>query len=465
MERYIVNSTVHGYTTLNINDIDKASNIKNSFVAIVISKDFERDLHELYVLTDKLIRGLNNVALISVEDDNELLRPLACLLVAFKCYGIYTVDGLDDINSNFLVAVEERVPDITEVQSFIGGDITAYNDLATFLYGIETLTGDGNLDALRKYLDDNINNIVSLSTTVDNMRAKCSLMNSNELMSQIEALRESNSDLVRQIEDHITAGKQAKAEAGKLKETITTLKQEKQALSTKVENLENAAANSEGSIIKTYSECNTKLIKCKTNFVLYIKEISYVPYVNTLISQLFMTLTEFRKLRAKLVIYDTRGLCSIYKPLPIMSGREYVENRDMLVNKTQKFVMTEPNQSVIEDILTSEQNFDVVIVYDRMREDTDIVSGNNVAKFFVIGSSKDYLELKDRLKIHDTSMVITRNGSRINGNVIDIPTIDKFSSGITDSARTSKYMKLICTSTGEPVMDTIFKKSQISSLF
>lgn len=465
MEKYIVNSTVHGYTTLDINDIEKASTVKNSFVAIVINKDLEDRLHEMYMLTDTLVRGLNNVNLISVEDDNEVLRPLACLMVAFKCYGIYTVDGLDDINSNFLMAVEERTPDITEVQSFIGGDITAYNDLATFLYGIETLVGEGNLDALKKYLDDNINNIVNLSITVDNMKTKCGLINSNDLINQIEDLRESNDDLVHQIEQQIDAGRQAKAEAGKLKEAITTLKQEKQAMATKIDSLESTASSSDGSIIKTYSECNTKLIKCKTNFIIYIKEISYVPYVNTLVSQLFMTITEFRHLRAKLVIYDTRGLCSIYKPLPILSGREYVENRDMLVNKTPKFVMTEPNQSVIEDILTSEQNFDVVIVYDRMREDTDIVSGNNVTKFFVIGSSKDYLELKDRLKINDTSSIITRTGSRIEGDVIDIPSIEKFSSGITDSARTSKYMKLICTSTGEPVMETIFKKSQVSSLF
>lgn len=465
MEKYVVNSIVHGYITLDVNDLAKASNIKNSFVAIIINKELESKLHELYMLTDTLVRGLNNVNLISVEDDNALLQPLACLMVAFKCYGIYTVDGLDDINSNFLAAVEERIPDITEVQSFIGGDITAYNDLATFLYGIETLAGDGNIEALKKYLDDNINNIVNLSMTVDNMKTKCGLINSNDLINQIEALRESNEDLVHQIERHIDDGKQAKAEAGKLKETITSLKQEKQAMATKIESLENAASSNEGSIIKTYSECNTKLIKCKTNFVLYIKEISYVPYVNTLVSQLFMTLTEFRKLRTKLIIYDTRGLCSIYKPIPILSGREYVENRDMLVNKTPKFVMTEPNQSVIEDILTSEQNFDVVIVYDRMREDTDIVSGNNVTKFFVIESSKDYLELKDRLKINDPSSIITRTGSRISGDVIDIPSIDKFSSGITDSARTSKYMKLICTSTGEPVMDTIFKKSQVNSLF
>ena len=284
MEKYIVNSIVHGYITLDINDLAKASNIKNSFVAIIINKELESKLHELYMLTDTLVRGINNVNLISVEDDNALLQPLACLMVAFKCYGIYTVDGLDDINGNFLAAVEERIPDITEVQSFIGGDITAYNDLATFLYGIETLAGDGNIEALKKYLDDNINNIVNLSMTVDNMKTKCCLINSNDLINQIEALRESNEDLVHQIERHIDDGKQAKAEAGKLKETITSLKQEKQAMATKIESLENAASSNEGSIIKTYSECNTKLIKCKTNFVLYIKVISYVSYVNTLVS-------------------------------------------------------------------------------------------------------------------------------------------------------------------------------------
>ena len=104
-----------------------------------------------------------------------------------------------------------------------------------------------------------------------------------------------------------------------------------------------------------------------------------------------------------------------------------------------------------------------------MRENTDIVSGNNVTKFYVINSSVDYRELAPILKIPDTSHVITHAHSTITDyktheqKFLDIPFITGFNT-LTDSAKTNKYLKAITQLTKEPLVTTIFKKARIDTL-
>jgi hypothetical protein len=466
MQKYIINASVHGYKTLAVEDIEAMNKIKDSFISVVISKDIDGCLSTYYKAVDALIRNHNRVALISVEDNNKVLKPIACLMVAYKCYDIYTVTGLDEVTGNFLLAVEEREPNITEVQSFVGGDITAYNDLATFVFGLESLVEGGDTDQLIKYIDENINSIANFTVTVNNMKTKCSMINSDELIDKISELQESNGDLLQQVQDQIAKSETLKSERDKTKTELNSVVKENQKLKTKCDELESNNNGSSG-IVRNFNELNTQLIKCKTKFVIYIKEISYVPYVNTLITQLTRILSEVRQLKTKLIIYDSgTNLYSTYNPLAIVSGKDYVANKDTLVNKTNKFVMTEPNQAVIEDILTSEQCFDVVIVYDRLKDQTDIVSGNNVTKFYVINSSKDFNELRSQLKISDTSSIITHANSRIGGtskDFLDIPTIDNYSNN-TESAKTSKYQKLQTTHIGKSLIATILEKSRVATL-
>ena len=132
---------------------------------------------------------------------------------------------------------------------------------------------------------------------------------------------------------------------------------------------------------------------------------------------------------------------------------------------------------IIEDVLTSDQAFDVVIIYDRMHTQNDVVEGNLVTKFYVINSKKDYESLKAQLKINDVSFIITDAANSLNiskewkiigdRNFIDIPTIPEYKKHeiASSSFGFSKYMKQATSTTKEGIIDTIIKKSKINTLY
>ena len=92
-----------------------------------------------------------------------------------------------------------------------------------------------------------------------------------------------------------------------------------------------------------------------------------------------------------------------------VDSAEFESNKQMLMQKTPKFVVTEPAPQILKDILQSmSPQFDVVIIYDRMRQAADLVEGNNVYKFWVVNSYNDYIQTKNLFKIDRTDTVITR---------------------------------------------------------
>ena len=105
----------------------------------------------------------------------------------------------------------------------------------------------------------------------------------------------------------------------------------------------------------------------------------------------------------------------------------FESNKAVLLNKTPKFVVTEPAPQILKDILQSiNPQFDVLIIYDRMKHATDLVEGNNVYKFWVVNSFNDYNTTKNLFKIDRTDTIITRPASRIAPDVIDIPRIKAY---------------------------------------
>ncbi len=105
----------------------------------------------------------------------------------------------------------------------------------------------------------------------------------------------------------------------------------------------------------------------------------------------------------------------------------FESNKAVLLNKTPKFVVTEPAPQILKDILQSiNPQFDVLIIYDRMKQATDLVEGNNVYKFWVVNSFNDYNTTKNLFKIDRTDTIITSPASRIAPDVIDIPRIKAY---------------------------------------
>lgn len=218
--------------------------------------------------------------------------------------------------------------------------------------------------------------------------------------------------------------------------------------------------NSKSPVIKSYPETNISLIKCKTTYIIYFKEISQIPYINSLILNVFEALS-IKKLKTKLLVYDSKvGISSIYKPLNIVDSNTYMSKRDFFIKSVDKFVVVEPNPVILDDVLTySADPFDVLIIYDRMRQQNDLVVGNNVVKFYIVNSSKDFKETQQAFNITDKSFIITRSASGVCEGALDIPKIDDYTK-LTDSAKLSKYMKAM-TSSNKYLIKTILDKARI----
>lgn len=464
MTKYIFNYNMHGYESTTVEEFDSSKD--ESLLVVVIDKSCDSNTSAYYKLVDNALKNKNRILLIGVEDENISFKPIASLMITYRAYDIYTVLEKDNISAEYLITIEDREPDLTEVQTYIGGDVTAYTDLSTLLFGIESLVDEGNQEKLKDFLEEHLLSIENMTTTLNNMKKTCEVFSSGELIDKINSMKAKEDKYKKDLEDKDKAIADTKYEYEKCKVDKEELKRENDKLKIKNNELK-SQTESGGTVISTYKEVNTSLINCKTKLVLYFKEVSYVSYVNTLVSQICGYL-DMCKLKHKLIIYDTQNrLYSTYKPLNPISGRDYITMKDTLISKTPKFVVTEPNKAVIEDILTSEQCFDVVIIYDRMKEPGDIVTGNNVTKFFIINSSKDYNEVKDTLKIKDNSFIITNAHSTIDSGTtrqfLDIPYIEGYSKQ-TDAAKSSKYLKLKTSFADLQLIPTIIKKSRINTL-
>ena len=462
MDRYTIGVELQGFEKIGL---DAMKEKRNSTMVLSASKDNENRLNEYYNAVEQSLDNGNRIVLIS-EENNKLLKPLASLMMLHKEYDIYTVENMSVVNENYVEKLIERKPTVDEVQTFIGGDVTAYNNAVTILFGIQSLAQEGKDDKLRDFVKEHIMSIGELTSTLNGMKKICDEYNSGELIEQIKRLRDTTDSLGTKVTEQDKEIDSIKQSRDAYKDKLDELTKENIRLKSANNELESSANG--GAIIRNYTEVNTHLINCKTKIVLYFKEVSYVSYVNTLIMQL-MSILDMHKLKTKLMIYDCNtSLYNIYKPMPIVTGQDYIAMKDTLIRKTKSFVVAEPNQSIISDVLTSDQSFDVLVIYDRMRQGHDLISGNNVSKFYVINSKKDYDEVANLLKIRDTSWVITHSQSTITGsneekNFLDIPSIQGFSS-LTASAKTARYMRLITTVSKSQLINTILSKSRISTL-
>lgn len=470
MDKYLINSDLHGYNKQEINSFD-ASDVKDSLIITVVNKSCDDKVCAYYKMVRNALSNFNRVILIGVDDENRVFKTLACLMTTYRAYDIYTVDSEESLSIKEVLAMEDRHPDLTEVQTYIGGDVTAYSDMSAILFGIESLVSEGNSDKLKEYLNEHMLSIENLTSTLDSMKKTCDIFNSDELIDKINKLVEEKKELSAEIDVKDTKLKGLEYDKTKLKVDYETLQRENRKIVSEKEAME-ASANLGGNVLKAYKPIKTPLIHCRTKIVLYFKEISYVQYVNSLVTHLLYMLTSVMKIKAKLLIYDTQtNMYSSYGSLRIVSSQAYISSKHGLISKNKAFVVSEPNSSIIKDVLESDQSFDVVIVYDRMKNPIDVVEGNNVYKFFVINSSQEFSKMYKELKIKDLDYVITRPGSTIGlhekdtfeGSYIDIPSIDDYSKA-TNSAKLSKYIRLASMNDKQNILNKIQKLANIDSM-
>ena len=462
MSKLIVNYAVDGYETVDIEDI-VTEGVEGNEIFIVLDADTSDKIKVYYEKVLNILVSKNKMFLIIVGKESKIRKSICNLMLNYRNYNIYRVDNKGIITAEYLSVISQRSPSIDEIQTFIGGDISGYYDLNIIIMGITDLINRGDLEGLKVFIEEHINSVENLTSVVDYMKKVVDTANSRELMDRICELKEKIGMLDDRVDKYERENQEYRDENIKLVEKDKMSVKELSRLMSRNKELEQQVA-SNTPIIQTYSEINTALIKCKTTNIIYFKEVSYVKYMNSLITMITKTLSLMKK-RFKLIIYDSRtGMANVYKPLSVINGSDFVSNKQNFITNVEAFVVLEPNPTILTSVLESiNPVFDVVIVYDRMRQLTNIVTGNNVTRFYVMNSSKDFKELEGQLRITDKSTIITHPGSSIGNETLNIPTIPDYNAkGTTDAAKTNRYLKLQSEGNGKLLISTILDKSHIN---
>lgn len=499
--RYIVGANIEGFNSLNI-DSDEVNDIRQSEVIIALTKDSEKHYSKLYKAVRKLILN-NNKVVIVFNGESTIWKPLAMLMALYKRYDVYELDSMDYLDSGYAAKLLERSATEEEVRTFLSSEIIAVSEIDEILVELKSLISEGDIDKAVELLaskadiiEASIGSLNYLRNMIDSLSDKSGEdeHKAEEVGQLVDELRKQIDELKAEIERTKTEAGKAKAEAEKAKVELETakaaeakakkelekykaeveeIKRKEKSLLDENSNLKNELASIKNKlheleqqttsgvpIIQVYAEVQTSLVKCKVKSIIYFKEITYVRYMNSLVTKLFEVISKIHKLRTKLVIYDNRsGFLQIYRPLMIVSSQEYVNNRDAVVNKMDKIVVVEANPSIIEDIIKAD--YDVVIVYDRMRNPNDVVVGNNVYKYWVINSVMEYNVLSSVYKI-DKSHVIM--GSTAYQESLFIPDLGEKYRGQTESARTLAYINAMHPYYNKSIIDLILERTNVLSI-
>lgn len=90
MDKYLINSDLHGYNKQEINSFD-ASDVKDSLIITVVNKGCDDKVGAYYKMIRNALSNFNRVILIGVNDGNRVFKTLACLMTTYRAYDIYTV--------------------------------------------------------------------------------------------------------------------------------------------------------------------------------------------------------------------------------------------------------------------------------------------------------------------------------------------------------------------------------------
>lgn len=456
MEKYVINHVIAGYHETFISD-PKLLSGDDKIIVLVLDNTTSNKLREYYNSVRDILLSRNKLITIIVGKDSNIRKPIANLMATYRNYNIYKVSSAMTVDRDYAEALEDREPTIDEVQQFVGGDISAYAEIANIVSGINELANEGDIEKIKSLIEQHRETIESSREVLDYMHKIVDESNSGELHATIDTLRSKLNNIEEKDIENQKEIRDLRSTTEHLKSELMESKRELNKANSELQSMK-SQSNNGSPILESYPELSTQRLKNTCDHIIYFKELSYVRYMNSFVIaiQQFLKL----KLRVKLIIYDNKvGIPSVYRPLSVIDSSSYMANKSNFIQNAERFVVVEPNPVILENMVTSlSPKFDVIIIYDRMRQQKDLITGNNVTKFYVINSNRDFEESQKMLGIKATDTIISGPESSI-PNALDIKTIPGYLSS-TDTAKLAKYKKNT-SSKGVPLMSTILDKCRI----
>lgn len=474
----IVSNSVGGYIKL-----DRVEDLKNSRIAIVVGMSTNTSVSDIY----KCARNEgNDVAIIVVgtgtlEQDASDTAQMICTMAVCLNLNIHKVELAEAIDEEYCDNSIEIGSSNIDIENYIGSSYANFNSIVTVYTAIvDAVHKDDNetvLDLIRnnkkiisssvevilqlKSLNEYVGNIVD--TEVDSEEAEPQSTLSEEELRNFE----------EELENYKIESDKLNEKIDRLKKDVDTRQDEANHYRKESERLEQvvkdskryisqleAQMSSHGPIVKTYATIPVTAKGARVQRVIYFKEVSYTKYVNTFVMNLMQYLKRMGgdKAKIKTVIYDYKNDFSIrYKPLPTVGINDFLAQKERLLSTgVDAFVVVEPNQAIIDELIR--QEYDVLIIYDRMKQKNDIVNGNTVFKYWVINSKSDIRAVR-QLGVDTKHVISGSEKSQEYPDCITIPEIEGYKE-MTVSARESRYSNV--SNNGSKTYESIMQRCSIS---
>lgn len=461
--KYIVNESVMGCERVEITD-EKLINDKDQLVYVVLNESTADAscLKTYYNSIKAMLKNNVKVFIVMVAETSKIRGSICNLMQLFGNYNVYQVPDENFISSAYLDTLPERTVTYDEMAQYLQNDIVAYDDMDTVLQGVQECINRNDAEGLKTLIEGHLPTIEAAPTVFSQMKNSIDQANSGVLQDKIANIKAQLEEANELNEKKQTEIRQRESTIDDLNSSLKDAKRQLTQTKADMEELKLQVQNA-GPAIRSYQTVKTQLLKCKTEHIIYIKEISRIPYINSFVLMLQEMIKQFRY-TSKLLIYDNTSQAQVtYGNMQQVDSAAFESNKAVLLNKTPKFVVTEPAPQILKDILQSiNPQFDVLIVYDRMKQATDLVEGNNVYKFWVVNSFNDYNTTKNLFKIDRTDTIITRPASRIAPDVIDIPRIKAYEAETQDNGKFAKYKGVQTTICKQPLMPHFLKICNIS---
>lgn len=443
---------------------EKLVNNKDQLVYVVLNESTADAscLKTYYNSIKAMLKNNVKVFIVMVAETSKIRGSICNLMQLFGNYNVYQVPDENFISSAYLDTLPERTVTYDEMAQYLQNDIVAYDDMDTVLQGVQECINRNDAEGLKTLIEGHLPTIEAAPTVFSQMKNSIDQANSGVLQDKIANIKAQLEEANELNEKKQTEIRQRESTIDDLNSSLKDARRQLTQTKADMEELKLQVQNA-GPAIRSYQTVKTQLLKCKTEHIIYIKEISRIPYINSFVLMLQEMIKQFRY-TSKLLIYDNTSQAQVtYGNMQQVDSAAFESNKAVLLNKTPKFVVTEPAPQILKDILQSiNPQFDVLIIYDRMKQATDLVEGNNVYKFWVVNSFNDYNTTKNLFKIDRTDTIITRPASRIAPDVIDIPRIKAYEAETQDNGKFAKYKGVQTTICKQPLMPHFLKICNIS---
>ena len=434
-------------------DILKTDVLSNENIIILLNNTCDNSLKNYYTQVRKLI--LNNNRLIILNKGSGIIKQIGMLMCLYEKYDIYDIED-NQLNTDYLSTLLDREPTADEVVTFINADLVGFAEINNILTTMLDCIKHKDLNSLTSLLGEQLEEIEGFIGLIDYLRVITNDTITEKANNNTEELQAQITELQSDLAVKEKRLREANDKCNTFQKEISRCKSDISILNNKITSLSEAEP-----VLVTYNELKTQIIKCKTQSILYFKEINHISYINSFISNLILALEKIRKLKVKLIIYDNKNaFLKAYEPVKLISSYDYASDKTRVVDTLKKMLLTEPNQSILEDVLGAK--WDVVIIYDRLKQATDLVTGNIVYKYWVLNSAKEFSAIEKEFNARECD-VITRPG--VLPDALAISTYSEYKQG-NDSTKLAYYLTKM-KNTGnnqELVFSSIFKRANITEI-